>query len=158
MIKPRNVVHLKFQGNYKTKLLKHDIVSKGHPVLVLDVLPNNQIRICTISHQMYQTDQIVQHNPPRPYNVVLDDCKSANLHQPSYTDVSTTGIIDVSNVHKILGSISSQDYNKVIKQFRITKQRTVLESGKIYNTGDPEYLDYTIDKNGVKHFLIEEEI
>ena len=154
MAKARDVVHLKFKGNYKTDLLRTDIVGNKHPVLVLETLPNDKLRICTISHKMDQTDLNKTHNPPRPYNVVLYDWKQAELDYASYADVSTNGIIDASNVFKVIGSISIKDYVNVLNQFKISSQRNLLEYYKIYNTGAPEYLDYYVDDNGNTEYLV----
>ena len=154
MAKARDVVHLKFKGNYKTDLLRTDIVGNKHPVLVLETLPNDKLRICTISHKMDQTDLNKTHNPPRPYNVALYDWKQAGLDYASYVDVSTNGIIDASNVFKVIGSISIKDYVNVLNQFKISSQRNLLEYYKIYNTGAPEYLDYYINDNGNTEYLI----
>ena len=94
------------------------------------------------------TLNINQVKSSNPHNVLLNDWKVARLHKPTYVDVSSTGIIDDSNVFRILGSITRRDWLRISTQLSKTSQRQVIETYKVYNTGEPEYLDYFVDKEG----------
>jgi len=140
--KPGQIVNLKFNGNYKTVDLK-TIVNGKHPVLIIDVFSNNRIRIASMSSNM---KQIQKH---RPHDIVLDDWKEAGLQKQTYVNVSATGVIDDSNVYKVIGVLTRKDLNKILSAIGRTKQKQVIETYKIYNTGEPEYLDY-YDSKGNK--------
>lgn len=141
--KPGQIVNLKFNGNYKTADLK-TIVNGKHPVLIIDVFSNNRIRIASMSSNM---KQIQKH---RPHDIVLDDWKQAGLQKQTYVNVSATGVIDDSNVYKVIGMLTPKDLNKILSAVGRTKQKQVIEAYKIYNTGEPEYLDYYFDSKGNK--------
>ena len=49
--------------------------------------------------------------------------------------------------------MSLVDFQEVMRRVRKFPRRKILESGKIYNTGEPEYLDYYYDNNGRKIIL-----
>lgn len=144
--KPGQVVNLKFNENYKTADLK-TIVNGKHPVLVVDVFSNDKIRIASMSSNM---KQIQKH---RPHDIVLDDWKQAGLQKQTYVNVSATGIIDDSNVYKVIGMLTRKDLNKILSAMSQTKQKQILESQTIHNTGYPEYLDYKIDKYNRRIFI-----
>ena len=135
------VVKLKYNNKYKTLLLQN-IVKSNHPVLILEVLLNNKIRICSLSSRMSRVTKSY------PSNIALKDWKRAGLNKPTYADVSTTGIIDDSNIFKTYGKLSATDIKAVITAYNNTTQRQVIEAYKVYNSGEPEYLDYFVDKEG----------
>lgn len=64
--------------------------------------------------------------------------------------MSTTGIVNETDVYKKLTTVTKKDMNNVTAQLSKTKQRQVIESYKVYNTGEPEYLDYYFDSKGNK--------
>lgn len=148
MTKRGDIVKLKYNGNYKTQLLKN-IVNSNHPILILSTLPNNKIRIATMSSNI-NSDAVK--NLSR--NVILTDLNGTGLSKSTYVDTSSTGIIDESNIYKIIGKVNQSDLNNILNEYSKTNQRQVVESNKIYNTGYPEYLDYTIDTYGNKKFTI----
>ena len=151
IINERNIVQLDGGKTYKTEKLKN-LIDTGHYFLVLKKL-NSMITICSISSQ---ADKWVK--PEYENNIEIDNYWGTGLTKGSYVDVSTSGTIHENKVYKIKGTLNAIDFSKILKQYNITQQRQIIESFGIFNTGDPEYLDYTIDKNGMKHFLIEEEI
>lgn len=137
-----DIVHLKMNGNYKTNILSA-LVKQKHPLLVVEVFNRtSQVRIATMSSNINQVKNIT------PHNVLLNDWKAAGLHKPTYVDVSSTGIIDDSNVFRILGNLTRKDWLRISLQLSKTSQRQIVEAYKIYNTGYPEYLDYFIDLEG----------
>ena len=147
MPKIGEVVHLRMNATYKTKVLTN-LVRQKHPVLIVDVFPlTSEIKIVTMSSNINQV------KIKTPSNVLLDDWKVAGLHKPTYVDVSSTGIIDDSTIFKTLTRITTKDLVKVSAQLAKTKQRQVIETYKIYNTGEPEYLDYYYDSKGRKIIL-----
>ena len=134
-----DVVHLKFNGNYKTQTLKN-IINQKHPVLIVNTFENNKIQIASMSSNQNQM------NKNRFHDVILKEWKKSGLDKETYVDISTTGIIDESNVYKVLTRLTQKDINEVIKRLNKVSQRQILESQVVYNTGYPEYLDYKIDK------------
>lgn len=151
MVKRGDIVLLNHKGNYKTKLLS-SIVKSNHPILVLSTLSGNRIRIATMSSNINST---AVKNLSR--NVVLTSLSGTGLSKPTYVDTSSTGIIDESNIYKVIGSVSQPDLNKIINEYSKTKQRQVIEGYKIYNTGEPEYLDYYYNDSGNAIFMSLEE-
>lgn len=151
MVKRGDIVLLNHKGNYKTKLLS-SIVKSNHPILVLSTLSGNRIRIATMSSNINSN---AVKNLSR--NVILTSLNGTSLSKPTYVDTSSTGIIDESNIYKVIGSVSQPDLNKIINEYSKTKQRQVVESYKIYNTGEPEYLDYYYDDSGNAIFMSLEE-
>lgn len=144
MPKVGDVVHLKMNVSYKTRILTN-IVRQKHPILIVDVFPStSQVKIATMSFNINQVKRST------PSNVLLDDWKIAGLHKPTYVDVSSTGIIDDSYIFKTIARITTRDLVKVSTQLSKTKQRQVIEAYKIHNTGEPEYLDYYFDSKGNK--------
>lgn len=61
-----DVVHLKFNGNYKTQLLKN-VVNQKHPVLIVNTFKNNKIQIASMSSNQNQM------NKNRFHDVVLKE-------------------------------------------------------------------------------------
>lgn len=151
MVKRGDIVLLNHKGSYKTKLLS-SIVKSNHPILVISTLPNNKIRIVTMSSNMNSNSV---KNLSR--NVILTDLSKTGLSKPTYVDTSSTGIIDEDNVYKIIGSVSQSELNNILNKYVKTKQRQVIETYKIYNTGEPEYLDYYYDDSGNIIFMPLEE-
>ena len=145
-----NIIYLKKSINYQTVLLKN-LVNENHTFLIMNV-NKNKLKICTMSSKI----KWVQ--PQYPHNVLIQNYAGTGLIQPTYVDLSSSGTISDSYVYRVSGNLNSTEFSNMLKQVKFTQQRQIVESGKIYNTGDPEYLDYTIDENGNKHFLIEEEI
>lgn len=152
MIKRGDIVKLKYNGNYKTKLLKN-IVNSDHPILILSELPNNKIRIATMSSNI-NSDAVK--NLSR--NVILTNLKGTGLSKSTYVDTSSTGIIDESNIYKVIGKVSQSDLNNILNEYSKTKQRQVIEAYKVYNTGYPEYLDYYYDDLGNIIFMLLEDV
>lgn len=144
--KPGDVVHLKFSNNYKTQQLKN-VVNQKHPVLIVNVFSNGQIQIASMSSNQGQMDK------NRFHDVILDDWVKSGLDKKTYVDVSTTGIIDSFNVHKVLTHLTNKDLFKVISRLNKVTQRQLFESNTIYNTGYPEFLNYKIDNFGRKVFV-----
>lgn len=143
-----DIVLLKFNGNYKTRLLRN-IVKQKHPVLVLQVYNSgNDILIASMSSQI--NNSAVQ---KYPHNVVLSDLTNTGLNKQTYVDTSSTGIIDSSNIYKTIGQVSTTDKYRIDKAFYNVNRRQLLETYKIYNTGNPEYLDYYLDENRRMIFL-----
>ena len=145
-----DIVFLDSRATYRTTLLSN-IVQSHHPILVLLSLPNNKIRICSISSNI--TADVV--NGKYPQDVILQDWEKAGLKKKSYVATDTSGIIDTAAIYKTLGRISNGDLLKVQQAFWRSRERQLLESTKVYNTGYPEYIDYTVDNLGRKHVIIE---
>lgn len=152
MVKRGDIVLLSHKGNYKTKLLS-SIVKSNHPILVLSTLLGNKIRIATMSSNINSNSV-----KNLSHNVVLTDLSGTGLSKPTYVDTSSTGIIDESNIYKVIGSVSQTDLNEIINEYSKVKQRQVVETYKIYNTGEPEYLDYYYDDSGNAIFMSLEDI
>ena len=144
--KSGQIVNLRFDGNYKTTDLK-TIVNGRHPVLIVDIFSNNKIRIASMFSNMKQ----IQKN--RPHDIVLDDWKQAGLQKQIYVNISAIGILDDSNVYKVIGMLMHKDLNKILSVMSCTKQKQVIETYKVYNTGAPKYFDYFIDKYGNIKYL-----
>lgn len=151
MVRRGDIVLLNHKGSYKTKLLS-SIVKSNHPILVLSTLSGNRIRIATMSSNINSNSV-----KNLSHNVILTSLNGTGLSKPTYVDTSSTGIIDESNIYKVIGSVSQPDLNKIINEYNKTKQRQVVESYKIYNTGEPEYLDYYYDDSGNTIFMSLEE-
>ena len=49
--------------------------------------------------------------------------------------------------------MSLVDFQEVMRRVRKFPRRKILESGKIYNTGEPDYLDYFVDKEGEINYV-----
>lgn len=145
-----DIVLLRFKGNYKTNDLK-SIVNGYHPVLLVGILQDNKVRIASMSSNQKQMDK------HRPHDVVLDDWSSSGLKKKTYVNVSATGIIDDSNIFKVIGRLTSKDLSKVLGTLKNTQQKQILESQTIHNTGYPEYLDYYYDDSGNIIFMSLEE-
>lgn len=148
MIKRGDIVLLKHNGNYRTQLLTN-IVKSNHPILVLLTLSGNRIRIATMSSNINSNSV-----KNLSHNVVLTDLKGTGLSKPTYVDTSSTGIIDESNIYKVIGSVSQADLNTILNEYSKTKQRRVIETYKIYNTGKPEYIDYFVDNSGKINYIL----
>lgn len=142
-----DIVHLKIHSNYKTPLL-NKIVNTKHPVLVVDKPSPTMIRIAALSSNMKQVTN------SRPYNVPIIDWKKVEIPKQTYVDVGTTGVVNEVDVYKKLTTVTKKDMNNVTAQLSKTKQRQVIEAYKIYNTGDPEYLDYYFDSKGNKIIML----
>lgn len=139
-----DIVQLKHSGNYKTSLLS-TLVKTNHLFVVLKVVSNSKILISPISSNINSN---AVKNISR--NVVLKNLAVTGLRKQSYVDVSTTGIIDSSNVYRVTGNVSSGDMNTLLNEYNKTNQRRVVE---VYNSGEPEYLDYFIDEYGNVEYL-----
>ena len=136
MFNAGDIVLLKTNGSYKTNTLKN-LVKQKHPILIIQTFPaQSKIEIATMSSNINQVKVNL------PSNVLLDNWQFSGMHKPTYVDVSSTGVIDDNNVFKVL------------KQVQNTKQRQVIETYKIYNTGKPEYIDYFIDASGKINYII----
>lgn len=146
-----DIVLLRFKGNYKTNDLK-SIVKGYHPVLLVEILEDNKVRIASMSSNQKQMDKY------RPHDVVLDDWSSSGLKKKTYVNVSATGIIDDSNIFKVIGRLTSKDLSKVLGTLKNTQQKQILECQTIHNTGYPEYLDYYYDDSGNAVFMSLEDI
>lgn len=142
-----DIVQLKHGGNYKTSLLS-TLVKTNHLFVVLKVISNSKILISPISSN---TNSNAVKNISR--NVVLKSLTGTGLKKQSYVDASTTGIIDTSNVYRVIGSVSSTDLNTILNEYSKTNQRRVVEVYKVYNSGEPEYLDYFVDKEGKINYV-----
>ena len=151
MVKRGDIVLLSHKGNYKTKLLS-SIVKSNHPILVLSTLSGNRIRIATMSSNINSNSV-----KNLSHSVIITSLSGTGLTKHTYVDTSSTGIIDESNIYKVIGSVSQPDLNNIINEYNKTKQRQVVESYKIYNTGEPEYLDYYYDDSGNTIFMSLEE-
>ena len=148
MAKRGDIVLLNHKGSYKTKLLS-SIVKSNHPILVLSTLSSNRIRIATMSSNINSNSV-----KNLSHNVILTNLRGTGLSKPTYVDTSSTGIIDESNIYKVIGSVSQADLNTILNEYSKTKQRQVVESYKIYNTGEPEYIDYFVDNSGKINYVI----
>ena len=145
MFNAGDIVLLKTNGSYKTNTLKN-LVKQKHPILIIQTFPaQSKIEIATMSSNINQVKVNL------PSNVLLDNWQFSGMHKPTYVDVSSTGVIDDNNVFIIIGHLS---LTEVLKQVQNTKQRQVIETYKIYNTGKPEYIDYFIDASGKINYII----
>lgn len=148
MAKGGDVVLLNRNGKYKTKLLQN-IVKQNHPILVLYAFSNNMIRICAMSSNI-STDV---RNGKYSQDVILKDWQQAGLQKETYVGTDTSGTISKSLIYKTIGSLSARDRRDVLLAYNTNNQRQLLETYKIYNTGEPEYLDYYLDENRRMIFL-----
>ena len=132
-------------------LILTKLVNENHTFLVMKIT-GNKLQICT----MFSKTKWV--HPQYPHNVLIKNYAGTGLVQPTYVDLSSSEIISDSYVQRVSGNLNTLEFSSRLKQFKNTQQRQVVEFFGIFNTGDPEYLDYTIDENGNKHVLIKEEI
>ena len=142
MINKQNVVLLKRNYKFRTSEMNKQ-VSSGHPFVVLSV-KNNTINVAIISSQV--TQDVIDGKYPQDY--VITDIAVCGLKKPSYVSCDCRGVVSASSISKVLGTMSLVDFQEVMKRVRKFLRRKILESGKIYNTGEPEYLDYFVDKEG----------
>lgn len=138
-----DIVKLNFKSTYRTSNLKK-LLAGNHLMLITDV-NGNEIRISPISSNMVQT----QHHES---NVPIIDWQQAGLNKPSYVDVSTRGKVDVTSIHSHIGRVGRIDMRNIRRILGNTKLRRLIEHK--YNTGYPEYLDYTVDFYGNRYFLM----
>lgn len=142
MINERDVVLLKHNHRYRTAEM-HKQVSSGHPFVVLSV-QSNTMNVAIISSQV--TQAVIDGKYPQDY--VITDINVCGLKKPSYVSCDCRGVVPASSLLKILGTMSSDDFQEVLARVVKFPRRKILESGKVYNTGEPEYLDYFVDKEG----------
>lgn len=131
---------LKRNYSYRTTEMNKQ-VSSGHPFVVLSV-KNNTMNVAIISSQV--TQDVIDGKYPQDY--VITDISVCGLKKPSYVSCDCRGVVSTSSVSKVLGTMSLIDFQEVMKRVRKFSGRKILESGKIYNTGYPEYLDYFVDE------------
>lgn len=142
MAKSGDVILLSKKGKYKTRLLQN-IVKNNHPILVLYTFPNNNIRICAMSSNVSSDVR----NGKYPQDVILKDWQQAGLQKETYVGTDTSGTISDSSIYKIIGHLTQRDLDAVLDAYNNNNRRQLLETYKIYNTGNPEYLDYYLDEN-----------
>lgn len=148
MINKQDVVLLKRKGSYRTSEMQKQ-VNLGHPFIVLST-KGNMINVSVISSQV--TQDVLNGKYPQDY--VIKDITSCGLSKSSYVSCDCRGIISQSNVVTKLGTMDVNDFNEVMKRVKKFPRRKVLECYKIYNTGEPEYLDYFYNENGTIEYLV----
>ena len=144
MIHKQDIVLLKRKGSYRTSEMQKQ-VNLGHPFVVLST-KNNMINVSVISSQV--TQDVIDGKYPQDY--IIKDISSCGLTKPSYVSCDCRGIISQSNVATKLGTMKPNDFSEVMKRIKKFPRRKILESGMIYNTGEPEYLDYYYNDKGNK--------
>lgn len=142
MINKQDVVLLKRNYKFRTSEMNKQ-VSSGHPFVILSV-KNNTMNVAIISSQV--TQDVIDGKYPQDY--VITDTAVCGLKKPSYVSCDCRGVVSASSISKVLGTMSLIDFQEVMKRIRKFPRRKILESGKIYNTGEPEYLDYFVDNGG----------
>ena len=148
MISVRDIVTLKFNGSYRTpEMIKQ--VKMGHPFVIINE-DKNTINVVEISSQV--TQEVKDGKYPQDY--VIEDISVCGLSKPSYVCCDCRGIILKKNIYKKFGTMSEKDFKEVVRRVKRFPRRKILESYKIYNTGEPEYLDYFYDENGTIEYLL----
>jgi len=113
----KNGTFKEFPGN---ELVGNNGIS--HMFMVIDIL-GNKLRICPLSSRVL--DHVQDYYPQ---NVQIKNYTHANLRKPSYVNTAWYGIIDNSDVYKVVGKVPRSDAAKIHKEFDISEDKLKLES------------------------------
>lgn len=140
----RSIIKIDNNHKFKTALLNELV--KNHLFLVVEEYTET-IEICPISSQIIKAQE-------NDANIIISEWEAAGLDKESYVGTDTVGVLDKQFVYSVLPKkLQTTDFSKVLEKINGGNIRQKLES-KIYNTGYPEYLDYQLDSNGSKHFVL----
>lgn len=122
------------------------LVSSRHMFLVLSV-SSSKLGVSIISSQMRKVcDRF-------PFNIPLKDWRSEGLDKPSFVCLDTKGSISVKDVYKVVGRISSDDRDRILKVLYQVRVRKVIEA--VTRSSDLCYDDWgSVDKDELKDFVV----
>lgn len=122
------------------------LVSSRHMFLVLSV-SSNKLGVSIISSQMRKVCNRF------PFNIPLKDWRSEGLDKPSFVCLDTKGSISVKDVYKVVGHISSDDRDRILKVLYQVRVRKVIEA--VTRSSDLCYDDWgSVDKDELKNFVV----
>lgn len=84
-----------------------DIIVKKHPFVITDINDN----VISVASTSSKTNKV---SDKYPYNVPVIDYEKANFKYPTHIKTDHTGIIDVTNIYKYIGTLSINDKRKML--------------------------------------------
>ena len=96
----------------------NDLIQSRHMFLVISTVP---LTVAPLSSQMRHV------KPSIPFHVPIKDYTSAGLVKPSYVNLGTRGTISMSDIYKIVGHISHEDMEAVLKAIVSAPLEKLLE-------------------------------
>ena len=122
------------------------LVSSRHMFLVLSV-SSNKLGVSIISSQIRKVcDRF-------PFNIPLKDWRSEGLDKPSFVCLDTKGSISVKDVYRVVGHISSDVKDRILKVLYQVRVRKVIEA--VTRSSDLCYDDWgSVNKNELKDFVV----